>query len=70
MKNKTKETTFFILLNLFGAPFTLIVMYALLNWYGLVADIILFFVSYKLWKISSGNKDARLSFCPKIKGLI
>jgi hypothetical protein len=64
--NKTMGTISFVLLNIFAAPLTFVILYALFSWSGLVIDFLLFIISYKVWKIATGNKDAKLSFCPKI----
>lgn len=62
-KNK-KESIAWICLHVFGSPFIWIIGYVLFKWYGVVGCLVLFFVSYKLWKRFGKHYDAKLSTSP------
>ena len=62
-KNR-KELTSYIFMNLFGAPFTWVIAYVFLNWYGVIGCLSLFFICFKLYKYFGEHKDAKLSISP------
>ena len=60
-----KELVSFILTNVLGGPFTWIVVYILLGIYGVVADLIIFYVFYRLFKYFGGHRGM-LSISPTL----
>lgn len=63
-KNYT-ELISFIIMNLFGSPFLMIIGYLTLGIYGFIGSLVIFYISYKLWK-ASGNHKSKLYISPKI----
>ena len=60
------DLTLFILMNLFGAPFTVIVLSVIWGWWGFGLSIILFIGVYKWWKYY-GKHEGKLLFSPSFK---
>ncbi len=66
-KKKSKiELTAFIVMNILGAPIIPILALIYWGWYGLIGSLILFFISFRIWKYIA-KSDATLSFNPGIK---
>jgi len=63
-KNKT-ELILFLTLNILGSPFTLIISYILFTWIGLLANLALFYIVYRLWKYI-GKHEGKLVINPSI----
>ena len=61
-KNYT-ELISFIIMNIFASPFFWIIGYVLLGVYGFIGCLVIFYISYKIWK-SSGNHEGKLSISP------
>jgi len=53
-------------MNLLAPPVSTIVFSILWGWYGFFGSLMLFYLSYKLWKYS-GKVKGSLTFKPKIK---
>ena len=56
----------FVVMNIAAPPFGLLIGYVAADWYGMLGSLVIFYVSYRLWKYYSGY-SGRLSFAPKFK---
>lgn len=61
-----KEATAFVLMNILGMPFTMIAVVIYTGWIGLIVEIGLFYITYRLWKHYGKHTDAKLTFSPNI----
>jgi hypothetical protein len=57
------ELISFILMNLLGWPFTWIIAGYHFGWVGFIVSIILFYISFKIWKYIT-KQDCKLSINP------
>ena len=57
------DLTLFILMNIFGAPLTVIAIAVWLGWWGFFGNVVLFILFYKWWK-RYGNHKGKLGFGP------